>query len=318
LAASSIGLLVSERTASQFEQAVAQYDEGDWTAADNMAQTVAFREPDWPPYQFTMGLTAASVGDHARAAEAFRTAALADDLPEAWLDLAAEQAILGQDDEARSSLTRAARLGLQRPALALAIGDLALRLGDAGLVEEGFSMALSKLPSLAGDEWWQRDLTRAARFPAVLGRAIAGASPDLGWQIALAAGEADRARALAATLYPPGSLANDIIDAWLGDLAALERVEDTCRGSPTSTGAVDWCARLAARSGDLHAADAYREWSFLNLGDPAGPFEVRVAKEPIIGRNILGSVADFYGTYTYRRPTPWNPLVPSLPQLTAE
>jgi len=44
---------------------------------------------------FTVGLSAAYGGDHARAAEAFRRAATADDLPESWLNLAAEELALG-------------------------------------------------------------------------------------------------------------------------------------------------------------------------------------------------------------------------------
>jgi hypothetical protein len=38
----------------------------------------------------------------------------------------------------------------------------------------------------------------------------------------------------------------------------------------------------------------------------------------LVGRTIEGGLASFYGTYTYRRPTPWDLLVPSLIHFTVK
>ncbi len=142
LALALVGFGLSERTASTHAGAVAAYDEGVWAEADILAQEAVVEDPAWPPYQFTEGLTAAAAGEHQRAADAFRRAAEADDLPEAWLDLAAEEALLGNGDAAREALDHAVRLGLQRPALAMAIGELAARLGNTDLAASAFAAAM--------------------------------------------------------------------------------------------------------------------------------------------------------------------------------
>jgi O-antigen ligase/tetratricopeptide (TPR) repeat protein len=310
------GLLLSESAAMTHETAVAAYEAGDWARADDLAQQADVADPAWPPYQLTEGLTAAAVGDHARAAARLRRAAEADDLPEAWLDLAAEERLVGREAAARDALGRSARLGLQRPALAMAIGDLALRLGDDQLTPTAFAAALARIPSLAGDPWWHAEPDRAALFPAILDAGIARAGTGTRWQIALAAGDIDRARSLAGISHVGGSVtAADVIDAWDGDPTAMERVIAGCEQFPTIAAVIDWCARLSARDGNTAEADRYRAWSFPLLGESTGPFEVRVSEAPVLGSAIQGDVAAFYGTYTYRRTTPWNLLVPSLVQL---
>jgi tetratricopeptide (TPR) repeat protein len=311
------GLLASESVAGKHADAVEAYNAGDWARARALAEAVVGRDPAWPPYEFTLGLAAAATGDSQAAASAFRSAANADDLPESWLDLAAEELALGHTDAARTALAKAARLGLQRPAISMAIGDLATRLGQADLADVAFAGALRMLPSLAGDPWWHSDPARAARYPQLVADAIASADVETKWTIALAAGDVDAARKLVPRpSYPQGAFdPYAVIAAWAGDAAAFAKVLETCHLQATNSTAMDWCARLEARAGDESAANRYREISFLLLGEVAGPFEVRVSDGPVVGRNIAGGVAEFYGTYTYRRPTPWNPLVPSLVQL---
>jgi hypothetical protein len=139
--------------------------------------------------------TAANVGDHQR--RPMPSARCRDRRPpEAWLDLAAEEALLGHDDAARATLERAARLGLQRPALAMGIGELAERLGDLELSDRAYVAAISTVPSLAGDHWWLLEPSREARFRAIIDAAMEAAGATDSWQIALMAGEADVARGL--------------------------------------------------------------------------------------------------------------------------
>lgn len=319
VALASAGLLWTERAASLHADAVAAYNDGNWAAADRLATAAVAAEPVWSPYQFTMGLTAAAVGDHERAAEAFARVATTDDLPEAWLDLAAEQAQLGDETAAHDSLSKAARLGLQRAGTAMAIGDLADRLGETELAVEAFAAAVSQVPSLAGDPWWQADPARASQFEMIVDAAIALAPGD-GWQIALMAGDTERARSLAPppTVGPDPFAANDVIDAWLGDASAYARVRQSARTHPLDA-AVGWSARLAARSGDRDTANRYLESGFVGNSVAAlVSTEMRVSDRVLLGRTIAGSLADFWGTYTFRRPLPWNMLVPSLVELAVQ
>ena len=311
------GLLLSESVAQLQEGAVDYANVGDWPDADREAQLAVAADPAWSPYQLTMGLTAAYVGDHPRAADAFRRVAEADDLPEAWLDLAAEELLLGNEDAARVALERAARLGLQRPALAMGIGELAERLGNTTLSDRAYVTAIASVPSLAGDPWWTSEPSRAARFREVVNAAIEAAGPANAWQIALMTGDADFARGLlVGDAAATASLESLVIDAWTGNEAAFQRILAICDAHPLDGAALGWAARLYARHGDDDSANLYRRWAFTasSVAVPTGA-ELRVSEGPKIGRTVAGSVAEFWGTYTYRRPTPWNILVPSLIQL---
>jgi O-antigen ligase/tetratricopeptide (TPR) repeat protein len=312
------GLLMSESAAMTEEAAVAHANVGDWAAADADAELAVAADPAWSPYQLTMGLTAANVGDHERSVEAFSRVAETDDLPEAWLNLAAEEALLGYDDAARDALAGAFRLGLQRPALAMGIGELAERLGDVTLADRAYIAAIATVPSLAGDPWWQSDPARAARFPAIIDAAIEAARPADAWQVALMAGDAQRARELAraAAGGVDPAFENLVVDAWTGNDTAFREILAIGGAEPLNGAALGWAARLHARRGDDATANLYRRWAFTasSVAVPTGA-ELRVSDGPKIGRTVAGTVAEFWGTYTYRRPTPWNILVPSLIQL---
>jgi O-antigen ligase len=317
VAVAGVGLVLSESSARTEEAAVAHADAGDWPEADAAARLAVAADPAWAPYHMTAGLAAANVGDHERAAEAFRSVAGTDDLPEAWLDLAAEEAFLGHDDAAREALGRASRLGLQRPGIAMAIGELGERLGEGARSDAAYVAAILTLPSLAGDPWWLSDPARAARFPRIVDAAIEAAGPAGKWQIALMAGDAGRARGLApgATAAADPTLERLVIDAWTGDAVALRQVLAICDARPLDATALGWAARLEARRGDDDAANHYRLWAstFSSSALIAGS-EVRVSDRPLTGRGV-GDVATYWGTYTYRRTTPQNLLVPSLIQL---
>jgi len=321
LGVSSLGLTITEIPVTIAAQAVEHLNGGEWASADAEAQVALGLDPGWEPYRFTMALAAAHVGDHERAAAAFRAVAEKTDLPEAWVNLAAEELALGNQASARDAIVRATRLGLQRPALDMAIGDLASRLGDVDLSDAAFVEALVHYPSLAADPWWQADSARAARLPQLVEAAIVAAPPPDRWQLALMAGDPDRARSLLSadpdveTTVPP----LDVIAAWSGDAAAFERIIAICDANPLDVVAVTWAARLEGRLGNTDAANRYRRWGFtVSGGAGVSGSEVRVADGHLLGRAVRGGVAEFWGTYGYRRITPWNPLVPSVVQLTLE
>jgi len=314
------GLLWTEIPAATHARAVTLANEGDWAAADAPARAAVATDAGWPPYLMTEGLTAAWAGDHVRAAEAFRRVVVADDLPEAWLNLAAEEAALGNEATAREAIARALRLGYQRPAVAMAAGDLALRLGDDALARGAFTNALIVGPSLAGDPWWALDPARAALFPEVREAAIGRVGPATGWEMALVSGDFIGARSLAEQLGPAaGRDAVRVIDAWSGNEAAFGAVLAACAARPLDLAALAWCARLEGHYGDDAEANRYRAWANTIVGGAyAAGAELRVARVTLVGRSDEGNVALFYGYYTYRRPTPWDLLGPDLVHLTLE
>lgn len=311
------GLLWQEVAASQNDAAVSRANVGDWSAADAPARAAAAADPAISPYLFTAGLTASRSGDHAAASAYFAVVAARDDLPEAWLDLAAEQAALGQTPEALRSIASALRLGIQRPAVAMPAGDLALRLGDDDLAARAFTGALSTTPSLAADPWWEADKDRARILPRIV-ESILGSTLPLRWEVALMVG--DRQRAGSAALDPAsGDLAPEVVKAWTGDAAARDRLLGRCAADPLDLAALLWCARLEGQLGHLDRANDLRYLAnTLNGGAYAAGAELRVIPNRVVGRTLEGGPAIFWGTYTYRRSTPWDILVPSLIHLTVE
>src|SRR5207302_6976210 len=141
------------------------------------------------------------------------------DLPEAWLDLAAEQLALGDKAAASGSLDRALRLGIQHVEISMPAGQLALELGDSDRAVATFAIALANAPSLATDPWWQGDPGRAALLPTVVERAVTDATPDSLWAIQLILGHVEAAQAATATASDP-AFAMLVIGAWGVDRSA--------------------------------------------------------------------------------------------------
>jgi tetratricopeptide (TPR) repeat protein len=309
-----------EIPAARHAEAVRLANGGEWAAGDAPARAAAALDPGLPPYLLTEGLTAARAGDHERAATAFRRSVLLDDLPEAWLDLAAAEAALGRAAAASEALERAVRLGLQRPAVAMAAGDLAQRIGERELALKAYTRALVAAPSLAGDPWWLEEPDRAALFAEARDEAIRIAGPPRDWEIALMSGDVRQARLLAGGFaYPSGLTAAQVIDAWSGDRDAHEAVLQRCAARPLDLTGLAWCARLEGRVGRVQEANRYRAWSNTVVGGSyAAGAELRVRRGPQVGRSDAGDPARFYGHYTYRRPTPWDLLVPDLIHLALE
>ena len=309
-----IGLTVQEAPALLQARATAAADSRDWAAADKPARDAAALDPDVSSYQFTAGLTAAWAGDHAASVRYFERVVAQNDLPEAWLNLAAGQAQIGDTEGALDSLRSALRLGYQRPAIAMPAGDLALRLGNSDLAVDAFTAALLVSGSLAGDLWWQADEQRLDALDTVLSGAEI--STRASWELALAAGRRDLAVIWAGD---PAGIPGLIVGSWFGDPAPTNAFALRCDASPLDAGLLGWCARLASRRGDVAAAASFQERAVL-MNPGAGFFtaELRVSPQGMVGRQLPGSPADLWATYTYRRPAPWDVLVPSLVHLRLE
>ncbi len=147
------------------------------------------------------------------------------------------------------------------------------------------------------------------------------ASPEGGADAALSAGDVPRARTIAGTIADPRrrSLYLTVVDAWDGDDAAFADLQARASATPLDILTVAWAARIAGRRGDEVNADRYRTWlAVVNDGANAAGHEIRIGdpgqamSRPVDPAGLGGL---FYGTYTYRRPTPWDQLVPALPHL---
>jgi hypothetical protein len=92
-----------------------------------------------------------------------------------------------------------------------------------------------------------------------------------------------------------------------------------CRSEPLRIHLLFWCARIEGRRGNDAAANDFRYLANAQLGGSYGQgAELRILQGPAIGRSLQGNPAIFWGTYSYRRFTPWDVLVPSLLHLTLE
>ena len=312
----AVGLMVQELPAMASEHSVDLANAGRWADATTPAQQAASADSDVMPYLLTDGLAADRAGDTARATADFERVAVRSDLPEAWLNLADEQAIAGRRADAIQSIRRSLRLGIQRPAIAIAAGDLALRLGERDLAIGALTSGLIEAPSFAGDPWWGSNPQSGVR-DAVFSAATANASPTTQWQIALERGDLDAAATLSAAAT--GLDATRITAAFAGDRAAGAQLLDRCLSTPLDLAGLAWCARIEDERGDAARAEDFRVIANTVVGGAgeAGAV-VRVADQTAAGRTLAGDPAIFWGTYTYRRNTPWDVLVPSLLHLALE
>ena len=157
----------AEVGAQSMDQGKRNLDAGETSAAIDAIGAAIASDPAIPSYHFSMGLALARDGRLAEAETEFLRSASFDDLPEAWLDLAAVRARLGDGAGSRDALTAAMRMGRQQAAVALGAGATYLELGDQQAAIDAFVQALLLGPSLAGDPWWTADPARAAVWPVV-------------------------------------------------------------------------------------------------------------------------------------------------------
>lgn len=316
MAASIAGLIVVNIPAERHAEAVALANDGQWAEALELATDAASMDPGMPPYQMTVALAALRIGDNALAADQLRAVLQVDDLPEAWLALGLTESRLGRGAGALADIRRALRLGYQRPAIAMAAGDLALQY-DKSTATAAFAAAIATTPSLAGDPYWTKiDSVVAAN---AIKAAMARSSPSGVWEIELETGDAGAARQTAHGLDPASEgVALAVIAAWNGDATARQAVYDRCAAAPLDVGLLVWCGRLAGRAGDRVTQDRYLAWVNVITGASQLGAELRVSRSEVTGRATQGGVAEFWGEYTYRRPTPWDLLAGDLLHLTLE
>jgi hypothetical protein len=230
------------------------------------------------------------------------------DTAEAWIDVAALHVQAGDAARAHEALVLGSRLGLQHPALAIAISELGLRIGDTTMAVNAGAAAAAVTPSLIADPWWRSTAPRAAIYSQVLDRSLAMASPDARWEMELMSGNALSAELAASNASDP-PLARDLIAAWDGDEEAAERVFTRCDTKPLD-GPIGWCARIAARVGRSNDAARYSRLGVLLRMNPDVAGELRIYPA-LLARSSAGGIS-FKAGGSWRQPVLWDVIVPGV------
>ena len=138
--------------------------------------------------------------------------------------------------------------------------------------------------------------------------------PARAWEIALMAGQVDRAQELAAA-SEDAAWREAYIAAWEGDPAAYEEIRAMTEAEPTNVARLSPAARLADHLGQIEDARRYRR--LIRLGPHYGELSVNVGydlRDPLADEAV-GTGTHYYGAYTYRRAAPVDLLPPGLPGL---
>ena len=317
------GLLRIEGIASGAEQGVAAANAGRWTEASVLALAAAESDPGVASYWFQAGVAAANAGDLAVAADALARSAAADDYTFAWLDLAAVRWRLGDETGARSALTKAERLGLQRMPVALAAGWLRWQLGDRTAAINDYATAIAAAPTLASDPFWSSDPGLSAARPAIMeavrrqvggGMAANSASAPALFTLQLLSGDLVAAEAELAPLSTDGrALYDQVAAAWQGVPGSEAALQQLAQLHPLDSNPATWCRLVAAHHDEQDLVARYGTWLWLDGGFPPGPPVARVVLgEPLF--QLPGGLDEYRSLY--RRPVPAAQIVGILPQIT--
>lgn len=316
LGVAAVGLVAQEAPAQAMSAGRVAAAAGDWSAALPLFRSAALADPSMPAYAFARGLAEAREGERATALESIAGVATTDDLPVAWLDVAALRLDGGDEAGSRVALEGALRLGRQQPAVLFAAGALLERLGDAPAADAAWAATLRMLPSLAADSWWAEP-SRASRWPGIRDTALAGMPPDAAADLWLSSGDTAMAAASAAMISDPAARERTrlAVAAWDGSPADRAALDAFARAHPFDLVAVAWAGRVAARVGDGAAVERYRRWADVVTGGASAAVGEIVVAAPEATDADAGLNGTFWGQYTYRRATPADQLVPSLPHL---
>jgi tetratricopeptide (TPR) repeat protein len=311
-------LSFSESWASAHAQAVDALNRGRAADALAPAQRAVAADPGMPAYQVTLGLAAADTGRWGEAAAAIELATRLDDLPASWLGLADARANLGDTKGARSALAEALRLGVVQPSFAVASADLEVRLGDRAAADDVMATAIAVFPVIAGDPSWGSTSPFASDWTAIVDQGLARiANPAAAAELALIAGRGAVAKSLAESLdSQQRDLMLDVIAAWDGDVTARMALYGLAEDRPFDLQVLGWASRIADRAGQAPLASEYRNRAdLINAGASLAGSGIKVVKGSSIGDDSVGWSDQFYGHYTYRRPTPWILAPDDLPML---
>ncbi len=310
------GLFRMESVAGVEVRAVSAADTGNWADAAGLARQAANADPDLAGYQFTLGVAAANAGDLPLAETALTRSATADDSKYAWLDLAAVRWHLGDVNGARFALSRAERLGLQHPNVALPAGWLRQQLGDRQAALSDYLDALAGAPTLSSDPFWSSSAAVREIWPLVWAAAQTALEGRTLLVLDLVAGRLDLAKPVAATLAQGDSaLYSLVVPAWEGDAGSWTALEALAAAHPLDADAVGWCELVAGKRRDQAAISRYGRWAEINDSPATLPPFARVTTAT--AQTVPPSVFDDYALL-YRRPVPADQIVSILPRIARQ
>jgi len=321
LLVTTVGLGRVAAAGAQAEQAVVWLDEGDYrTARADIANAIE-NDSGVLLYSLIDGLAAAGSGDFVAARPLVAASATADDLAEAWIDLAYIDLEQGERSAATNDLNRAQRIGLQRASIAIPASWLWLKMGERDAAIDSLAAGLVSQPSLADDPQLLSGTDLATIRAAALVRAIERGDPRVKFELALRSGDIALAESVQSSLDPLASSAASLIVAgWRGDSSAMASLESLARREPLNGWVLGWSSRLAARNGDIATAARYEAW--LNAIDPQSATEMaRTSRINPAGASpllLLWTVSSDYGYAVYRQQSPASLILPALPTLTRQ
>jgi tetratricopeptide (TPR) repeat protein/O-antigen ligase len=247
-------------------------DSGDWAGAVADYDRALELDPDVTVYRLGQGTALANLGDRAGAETAFRRVVAQDAYPSNLASLALLLADRGARAEALGLATLALDTSSTDAIVALNVGAIAERLGDAALAKRGYAEAIARVPEVAASAYWHepaRILPLAELVPVAHELARLGGSSlylgDVASALIVAyAGDPAAAetelRALPANIAAEQGLA--IVHALEGRPdAAISELSRLLDASPREADIAVALAQLEAKLGDHAAADRHLAWA---------------------------------------------------------
>jgi O-antigen ligase len=243
-------------------------DRGDWAEATRLFEEAFRADPDMPLYRMESAVGLAIAGRTDEAATRLAPVVRVEGSSVNLLSLAWYEALLGRDEDSLGNARLAMRRGADDPLVALNVGALAGRAGDAQLSIDAYAQAMTMTPEIA----MSRDLGALDTRDAIVARALELArsgQPGTGSSTAalilaytgdLPAGQAELARVAAGADRTRVQATLD----WLGDRRsqAIDALRAALNADPGDGNTALQLARFLQAEGNPESA-RYFDWASL-------------------------------------------------------
>jgi hypothetical protein len=220
-----------------------------------------------------------------------------------------------------TALDASLRLGVQDAGVAVPAAVLAHRLGDDATAVVALAGAFRSAPDLVADPYWDSDPAYPPLWSLACDQAIASLESEDRSEdahiVAVLAGLEARATALAAGIEGyRRETAQAAQLAWTGSQAGADRVVELALAHPLDTYVLDWAARVSQALGDIDEARRFRSLAVYAEGrGVAGALRIVDGTDAAVAP--FGEWR-FHGHYAYRRPTPWDLIIPGVPMVVVD
>ena len=258
---------------------------GDWAAALPLLRAAHDADPEMPAYTFERG-SRPRTGAPGNALASLETVANSDDLPVAWLDVAALRQDAGDAPAPGTRWTGRFVSAPSSPASCLPrVPSWSGPATPTGRTSMGGRPA--SLPSLAGDPWWL-DPVRAARWPGIRDAALAGMGPEAGSRPLALVRRPDRGGQRGAEITDPAAASRPARDRGLGRHPGGPRSHGRVRARPPVRPRRPHLGRPGGRSSRRPGTgSAYRLWALPCSGGASltvgGPRRAGRPRPPSLG-----------------------------------